>query len=283
MITAADAERQAEITMRRNKVPEQYRSMVLPRIMDQMVMEYALLAEADRMGLQVTDEELQQELRTNPQISPVLFPGGQWVGHERYLDIIQSQAGTSVEKFEASVKQSLLLQKLQSIVAGAATVSDADLQKAFNTQQEKVKLNYADFTTADLMKTRKPTDQELRAYYESHKGQLANTIPEKRKLKYAVIDASKAGDTTVTPQDLQSYYDSHKQQLQVPERVKASHILIAPKPVKLPQLDFPTAGGQPCRPTASTTCSASSTASSPTARRRAIRWGTSRRSTGRSR
>ncbi|MBV9669710.1 MAG: peptidyl-prolyl cis-trans isomerase, partial [Acidobacteriales bacterium] len=88
------------------------------------------------------------------------------------------------------------------------------------------------FDSSQLSKSINPTDQELRAYYESHKAQYANTIPEKRKLRYAVIDAAKAGDTTVTPQDVQSYYNSHIQQFQVPERVKAAHILITPKPGK---------------------------------------------------
>ena len=30
-----------------------------------------------------------------------------------------------------------------------------------------------------------PTDAELKAFYESHKASYANSVPEKRKVKYA--------------------------------------------------------------------------------------------------
>src|SRR5208282_739766 len=54
-----------------------------------------------------------------------------------------------------------------------------------------------------------------------------NSIPEKRQIKYVVIDSAKiAATTTVTDQDLQSYYDQHRDEFRSPEQVKVSHILI---------------------------------------------------------
>src|SRR5208282_6584020 len=54
-----------------------------------------------------------------------------------------------------------------------------------------------------------------------------NTIPEKRQVKYVVIDSAKVGsNTTVTDQDLQTYYDQHRDEYRAAEQVKVSHILI---------------------------------------------------------
>ena len=72
-----------------------------------------------------------------------------------------------------------------------------------------------------------PTDEELKAFYERSKATYNNSIPEKRQIKYVVVDSAKmAAATTVTDQDLQAYYDQHRDEYRVPEQVKVSHILI---------------------------------------------------------
>ncbi|MEO8727438.1 MAG: peptidyl-prolyl cis-trans isomerase, partial [Acidobacteriaceae bacterium] len=229
-IATVDVQRAADMAMRQNKIPEQYKAMVMPRVIDQLVTENALLDRANRIGLQVTDQELQAELRTGP-LGQALFPNGQYIGDEKYMDFVDSRFRLSVERFQELLKEQLLMEKLQAVVSGPATVSDAEVQQAYAKQNEKVKFAYAFFSTPELEKTIKPTDSELRAFYNQNKAQYVNSIPEKRKLKFAVIDPAKASaDISVTPQEVQSYYDSHKQQFQIPERVKVSHILISPKP-----------------------------------------------------
>ena len=77
----------------------------------------------------------------------------------------------------------------------------------------------------DFRKGLHPADEELKAFYESHKESYANSIPEKRKVKYAVIDNGKAeAGVQVTQDDLRAYYDQHREHYRVPEQVKVSHI-----------------------------------------------------------
>ena len=55
----------------------------------------------------------------------------------------------------------------------------------------------------------------------------ANSVPEKRKVKYALIETGKAeAAVQVTQDDLRAYYDQHREQYRMPEQVKVSHILI---------------------------------------------------------
>jgi peptidyl-prolyl cis-trans isomerase D len=97
----------------------------------------------------------------------------------------------------------------------------------FNKRNTKVKFEYAVITQADILKELHPTDEELKAFYERNKAQYNNSIPEKRQIRYVVIDNAKVGAaTTVSDQDLQSYYDQHRDEFRVPEQVKVSHILI---------------------------------------------------------
>jgi len=72
-----------------------------------------------------------------------------------------------------------------------------------------------------------PTTEELKAFYDTHQKNYANSIPEKRKVKYAMIDLSKIQNgVQITHDDLQSYYNSHRDQYRVTEQAKVSHILI---------------------------------------------------------
>jgi len=63
---------------------------------DQLVMQAALSTEAKRMGLKVSDQELVEELSQGPA-GKVLFPDGQFVGQEKYAEIIYENGRQSVE------------------------------------------------------------------------------------------------------------------------------------------------------------------------------------------
>ena len=63
-----------------------------------------------------------------------------------------------------------------------------------------MKFEYAVLTLDDIKKQIKPTDAELKAFYEQYKQQYANSIPEKIKAQYIVIDTAKLADKVpVTP------------------------------------------------------------------------------------
>ena len=195
------------------------------RAVDQMINRQALLSEAGRMGLRVTPEEVKDELQ-HGRYAATFFPGGNFIGQVEYEDMLQ-RANLTPTKFEQEVGDDILLTKLQALISGSATVSEAEIHDQFIKQNSKVKFEYAVLKQDDLRKGLHPTDEELKAFYESHKASYANSIPEKRKVKYALIDNGKAAaDVQVTPDDLRAYYDQHRDQYRVPEQVKVSHILI---------------------------------------------------------
>lgn len=204
-------------------------NMLLPffasRAAEQLITRQALLIEAHRMGLRVTPAEIRDELQ-HGRYAAYFFPGGNFIGEQEYEQRLQ-QANMTPEKFESSVGDDILLTKLQALVSGTATVSQSEIYDQFVKQNSKVKFDYAVLKQDDIKKGLHPTDQELKAFYDSHKATYANSIPEKRKVKYAVLDYSKAeAGVHVTEAELRDYYDQHRDQYRVPEQVKVSHILI---------------------------------------------------------
>ena len=204
-------------------------NMLLPffaqRAAEQLITRQALIAEAQRMGLRVTPTEVRDELE-HGRYAATFFPNGNFIGQVEYEDML-SRANLTPVKFEQSVGDDILLTKLQALVSGTTGVSDQEIQDQFVKQNTKVKFDYAVLKQDDIKKGLHPADQELKAYYDSHKASYANSIPEKRKIKYAVLDTAKVeGSVQVTPEDLRAYYDQHREEYRVPEQVKVSHILI---------------------------------------------------------
>jgi peptidyl-prolyl cis-trans isomerase D len=229
-VTVPEVQREAK-AMIRQQFPKggPQAGMLLPyfasQAAEQLINEKALVAEAHRMGLRVSDDELRDELQ-HGQLGAMLFPDGKFVGQEEYENFVQRNDLT-VPQFEGLEKDFILVRKLRALVSSSAFVGDTEVRDEFNRRNTKVKFEYAVITQADILKGLHPTGEELKAFYERSKATYNNSIPEKRQIKYVVVDNAKiAAATTVTDQDLQAYYDQHRDEYRVPEQVKVSHILI---------------------------------------------------------
>ncbi|MFZ0420985.1 MAG: peptidylprolyl isomerase [Candidatus Sulfotelmatobacter sp.] len=204
-------------------------SILLPffaqRAADQLVDRQALVAEAQHLGLKATPQEIKDELQ-HGQYSEIFFPGGTFIGEAEYEGLLQ-QHNLTPTTFEDSVGKGILITKLQALITGSASVSDAAIRQEFDKQNTKVKFEYAVLKQDDIKKGLHPTTEELKAFYDTHQKNYANSIPEKRKVKYSMIDLAKIQNAVqITHDDLQSYYNSHRDQYRVTEQAKVSHILI---------------------------------------------------------
>jgi peptidyl-prolyl cis-trans isomerase D len=229
-VTVPEVQRQAR-AMIQQQMPRggPQAAMLMPyfagQAAEQLINEKALVAEAHRMGLRASDDELRDELQ-HGELGATLFPNGKFIGQEEYENLLQ-QHDMTVPQFEAQEKEFILVRKLRALVSTSAFVGDAEVRDEFNQRNTKVKFEYAVITQADILKELHPTDEELKAFYERSKASYNNSIPEKRQIEYVVVDSAKlAAATTVTDQDLRTYYDQHREEYRVAEQVKVSHILI---------------------------------------------------------
>jgi len=229
-VTVSDVQREAK-GMIRQQFPQggPQAAMLMPyfasQAAEQLISKKAIVAEAHRMGLRVSDDELRDEFE-HGQYAGVFFPGGKFIGQEEYENMLQ-RADLTISQFEEQEKEGILIRKLHALVSSSAFVGDAEVRDEFERRNTKVKFEYAVLMQADILKGLHPADQELKAFYDRNKANYNNSIPEKRQIKYAIVDSSRLeAATSVSPADLQSYYDQHRDEYRVPEEVKVSHILI---------------------------------------------------------
>jgi len=199
--------------------------MVAGQAKEMLINQKVLIAEARRMGFKATPEDVRQELQ-HGELGATFFPGGKFIGMQAYEDLLASHDLTR-DEFEQSIGDNILMRKLQAAVTGSATVTDAEVRKEFEKRYTKVKFDYAVIKRDDILKTLHPTEPELQAFYERNKQTYVNSIPEKRQLKYVVLDnARMLAQTQVTQQQLDDYYSQHRDEFRVPEQVTVRQIVI---------------------------------------------------------
>jgi|SRR5579875_258530 len=226
-ITNAEVQNTARRMLAQNQLPEMYLPLVMSRAGEQQVERAVLIQEADRLGLQVSNEDLRREFQSGP-LSQYLFPNGRYIGDEAYANFVSQRAGMSVVNFESAVKQDIELQRLQALVTGGVSVSDAQARAAYLKDGEKAKFDYAVISASDLKKTINPSDGELEQFFKSNAARYATAVPEARKIAVFEVDnAAIAGSAPkATDAEVQAYYNAHPDEFKVPEEVKTRHILL---------------------------------------------------------
>ncbi len=224
-----DVSQQARLIGRqqfKGNIPPTIMPYLMQRAAQNLITEKAIVYEADKMGLGVGDEELRANLHQG-EMGQILFPNGNFIGQEAYEEVVSSQFNLSVQQFEREIKAEIAQRKLLAAISAAVTVSDKDIAEEVKKQDTKVKFDYAVLTLEDVKKQVKPTDAELKAFYEQNKQLYANSIPARIKARYILIDTEKLADqVSITPAELQQYYKIHQDDYRIPETVTVRHILI---------------------------------------------------------
>src|SRR5881227_3959872 len=174
------------------------------QILSQMVDERAALAEADRLKIDVSDEEVRQRILSMPAFQE----NGTFIGDARYQQLLRMQRPPMApSEFEDSVRRSLKVEKLRGSLTDWLSVTDKELEQEYRRRNDKVKLAVVSFT-ADKFRTEvKADDTEVTSYFEAHKTDFR--IPEKRRIRYLLIDVDALRAKVVVPSaDIERSYNN---------------------------------------------------------------------------
>lgn len=203
--------------------PEIAQQLQLPmQALNQAVNQKILLAEAERLGLGVTDEELQARI-----LEQGVFKDeqGRFVGQEKYEEILRAN-GYAPTTFEAEMRKDLLLQKLTDILRANVFVSDKEVERTYREQVERAKIRYLQLPRSQFAQAAAQIPpSEVSAWYEAHKDEYR--LPEQREAAYLLVEPSRLTDQVkVADKELRDYYESHKDEFSQQEQVRARHILV---------------------------------------------------------
>jgi peptidyl-prolyl cis-trans isomerase D len=204
--------------------PELLRSQAL----DQLITATLFRQEAQKLGLQATDEELRDAITR----IPVFQVDGRF-SKEQYLRTLQANRRSPGE-FEEAQREQVLNTKLQDLITAGAHVSSTEVRERYRHDNERVNLRYVKVSADSFAPSITPTDAEIEAYYNANKETFRE--PERARIEY-VLFAAKALGAQITPsdEDIQARYDANPDDYRKPEEVHARHILFKIPPNGTPE------------------------------------------------
>src|SRR5579862_741601 len=105
-------------------------------ILSQLINDQAIVAEAERLGITVSDAELRERILRKPELQE----NGEFIGEARYQRLLESQRPPiRVSDFEEEIRHSILTEKLLDAVTGWVRVNDADVDAEYRKRNEKIK------------------------------------------------------------------------------------------------------------------------------------------------
>ncbi|HEY3045126.1 MAG TPA: peptidyl-prolyl cis-trans isomerase [Vicinamibacterales bacterium] len=192
------------------------------QILQQLVDQQAALAEADRLGIKASDEEVRQRIFS----APAFQENGAFIGEQRYQQLLRAQRPPlTAAEFERSVRDELVLDKLRAVLTDWLSTTDKELEAEYRLRNDKVKLAVVTFIADSFRPEATASDAEVTAYFNAHQADFK--IPEKRKVRYLLVDADAIRVKTTVPEaNIERAYNEGIAQYSTPEQVRASHILL---------------------------------------------------------
>jgi peptidyl-prolyl cis-trans isomerase D len=221
VISTIDVQKAVQTVVKGRQLPPDMLGTYIPQIIENMVTERALAYQAERMGIQITDADVAEAIRS--QI-PSLFPEGKFVGKEAYAAML-SQQNVSIVEFERELKRSLLTSRLRNLASEGIVVLPAEIEAEYHRRNDKTKVEYVRVLTDKLKSAVTATEEEIQHRFKLEQAKYLQ--PEKKSLGILVADQAKVTQN-ISPSDadLQRAYDQNKDSYRVPDRVKVRHILL---------------------------------------------------------
>ena len=181
------------------------------------------LQEARGLGLAVSDDDLANHLAKAPE-----FQIGGRFNKERYLQVLAVNRLVPAQ-FEEEQRDQLTIQRLYSVILDAVHVTDAEVRERYRIDQEKIDLNFIKLPISDFVSDVKPTDAEIKAFYERNKESLRE--PLKIQVEYLSYPYDQFAAAQVTDKEIDEYYKANlNTQFHKPKEVKVRYISIAVEP-----------------------------------------------------
>jgi peptidyl-prolyl cis-trans isomerase D len=191
-------------------------------ILEGLIARRVLSVHAGKARIAVTDERLREAILEMPGLRRE--NGG--FDEARYRALLSSQNLTPLG-FESMLRADLIIESMPQAIGASGFVPTQVRDRLIALQQERRELREMRFSPDDFAATIKPTDEQLRQFYDEQ-ARLFET-PETVRIEYVVLGRDAlAQQVSVSPDELKAYYEQNRDRFGTQEERRASHILLQP-------------------------------------------------------
>jgi peptidyl-prolyl cis-trans isomerase D len=182
-----------------------------------------LLQEAGRLGLMVTDEDVVQDIKSNPVFQrDGVFDISRYRG---YLSNVKLGPST----YEMFRKRELLEQQVVRLLTDAVKTDPEEIKRLWHFQNDKLDLSVLLIKADAIREKVSPDPKDLEAYFKEH--QAKYEIPPSLKLQYVAFSWRDLEKTlSVSDEEALTYFQNHPKEFTQPEQIRARHILLRVPP-----------------------------------------------------
>jgi len=191
---------------------------VKQQALDSLVEERLVLLEAGKLGITISEEELQQSV-----LAIKAFQKEDKFNLEQYKKVLSLNSLTP-EIFEKSQINTLRQQKLREMLFSSVNVSELEARNWYLFQNIKTAIDYIMFDPVDYADI-KPDSQKIKKYYSENSENYKSDL----KIQTQYLEFSPENykdDISITDVMIKDYYQEHRQEFKTPQKVEARHILI---------------------------------------------------------
>lgn len=190
-------------------------------ILDNLIAQKVLAAEAANKQLTVSDQQLQQTILGIPGLTK---PDGTF-DSEQYKSLLAMQ-GMTPASFESRLRQDMAVQQITGAVQTTAFAPKTVAEKLSAINEQEREVQQISFKAADYVSQVKVNEDMLKNYYNKHAALFE--VPEQATAEYVVLNSEAiAAQISLSDADLKSYYEQNLKRYSVDEQRRASHILLA--------------------------------------------------------
>ncbi len=200
-------------------VPEQMRTAIQQRVLDQAVRAELIRQRTKKLGFEATDAEVLETIRGIPafQVDGKFSP-------DAYHAALRS-IGMTPDRFEGEQREYVLARQLDSGIYNSAFVLSSELEHDVALRRETRTLAWATLPAQAFDQDVKLDDAAIRQYYAANGSRYMTE--EQATVEFVELDIDEfAARESVTEEALRQYYEENKARYTQPGRRHARHILI---------------------------------------------------------
>jgi peptidyl-prolyl cis-trans isomerase D len=191
--------------------------------LDTLIQRKVLLAEARKLGLSASDEEVQREIAADPA-----FQADGQFSEERYRSLLAYNR-IPPANFEAAKRQEITLKKIEGLLAADARVPESEARDLFSLASRKVQLLVVAADPDRMKGIPPPTAEEISANYAQAKESYR--IPARVKLSVARFDPEHfARNAQASEEEIRSFHEGNADRFRTEEQRLVSQIYLPYSP-----------------------------------------------------
>jgi len=191
---------------------------VKQRALDSLIEQKLILAQADKLKVQVSEKELQESL-----FAIKAFQKDGMFNMDQYKKVL-SMNSLNPEIFEHKQLNSMRQQKVKDIVLSTVNVSDLEARDWYVFKNTKIAVDYLVLDPKDYSDIR-PDEEQVKSFFAENKDKYKSE-PKLNAVYLKFLPEDYKDKTKVTDANIKDFYEQNQEQFKIPEKVEARHILI---------------------------------------------------------